>query len=230
MVGGGAAGVSPPTVGYSPFPNLQTAPLTKMQLQGMGLTSGLTAPTQNYLGNMMNTSNYVGQGGLMNPASNPFVRSEFNTAAQPLIQQYEWATTPNLLQNMASSGTLGSSGFNQAMANNQTQLAQGLGNLGSGIYNNAYNTGLQAMMNAQQMAPGMAAGQYIPSGQLLNVGGQGQQQAQNILQNAYQNMYNQANWPMQGLQFLGNALNTASGGGFQGTTVATTPNLQSAGK
>jgi hypothetical protein len=167
--------------------------------------------------------------------NNPYLAAYFNSAAQPLTQQFEQATAPNILANAASTGTVGSAGANQAMGNAQTALSEGLGNLASGLYEPAYAQGVQNQQNAAQnaqgqaasaaqnaqgqaasaaqSAPSLASGQYIPASQLSASGQIGQNQAQNVLSAQYQNLLSQANYPMQELGQLGTALGTASGGG-----------------
>lgn len=199
-------------VGPMMAPYSQVAPLTNQQTAGMQLTSDLSQPVQNYLGNALNTSRYFGSGALMSPYSNPYVTGMFNAAAQPVITKYATAVAPNLLQQGAQSGTLGSSGLAQGFETAQSELAQGLGNMATDMFGNAYNTGLDATLRAQGMAPSLANAQYIPAQQLMGAGNVGQNQAQNIMDVGTRNLTNQANWPFQALQNLGQALGTAGGG------------------
>ena len=217
-------GMVPPSSGLapSPLPNQQVAPLTPQQLEAMQLTGQQTGGTQGFLNNVMNSQNYIAGGDLLGP-SNPYLQQYFNTMAQPLVQNYEQAVAPNILQTAASSGTLGSQGVGQAFTNAQTGLAQGLGNLGAGLGSQGYGMGLSATNQAAANAPSLAAGQYIPAEQLNQSGAIGQNQAQNVLNTGYNNLYSQAMWPYQELNMLGQGLGMASGGGSQGTTISTTP-------
>jgi hypothetical protein len=198
-------------------PYSQVAPLTNQQQAGMALTSNLSQPVQNYLGGTMDTSKWLGSGALMDPKANPYLTGMYNAAAAPMIQNYQTSVAPNLLQQAAQSGTLGSSGTAQGFDAAQSSLAQGLGDLASNMYGQAYNTGLQGTLQAQAQAPSLASAQYTPADKLLGAGGMGQQQTQNILDTAVRNLTGQANWPFQALGNLGQALGPA--GGTQSTVV-----------
>jgi hypothetical protein len=211
-----------PTPGPSMLPNQQVAPLTQQQLQAMELTSGVTGGTQNFLGNAMNQENFAAGGGYLNP-NNPYLANYFNAAAAPMTQNYQQTIAPNILQQAAQTGTLGSAGTGQAFGNAETALAQGLGNLGAGIYEPAYAQGLNITQQAAQGAPGLAQGQYIPEQQLMQSGQIGQAQGQNVLNTGYQNLYNQSQWPFQELNMLGGGLGMASGGGSTGGSITTAP-------
>jgi len=241
-------GVSGPTVGMEMNPYQQIAPLTNQQLAGMQLTSDVAGPAQQALANaqganqaMMagsgfnpNTQNFMTSGALMNANANPYIQGQYDAASQALRSQYEQATAPNLLQQAASSGTLGSQGMAQGFQDAQSTLGANLGDLASNMYGNAYNQGLQGTLQAQQMglgglqnaisqAPGLASAQFGPAQQLMGTGGTAQQQMQNVLNAANQNLTGQAQWPLQALQMLGQGLNTASGGGGQSFSVGSMP-------
>ena len=223
----GVAQSALPSVGTSPYAYNQVAPLTAQQQQAMQGVSNLAQPTSDYLQGAMNTGNWMQSGALMNPASNHYLSGMYNAAAQPMISNYEQAVAPNILQQGATTGTLGSAGYAQNFANAQNQLSSGLGDLAANLYGNAYNTGLSATQNAMGMAPTLANAQYIPTNQLFSSGQLGQQQAQNVLNTATSNLNQQANWPFQAMGMLQSALQGL--GGQSGTTVAKTPST-SAGK
>lgn len=253
-VGNPTGGVSGPTVGLQMAPYNQVAPLTNQQTAGMQLVSDVSQPTQQALSNALNMNNYMGatggggfnpamnaymsSGGLMSPSSNPYLQQYAQNALQQQLQNYQQVTAPNLLQQAAQSGTLGSSGMAQGFNNAETALSQGIGNTLAGIYEPAYQAGLTATQNALNQGlgaaqtgiaqtPGLATAQYTPAQQLINTGALGQGQAQQILNTASQNLSGQANWPFQALGTLGSALSTL--GGQQSSTVAHTPST-SAGK
>lgn len=233
---GGAAKAKAPaptttaaTPAPSPLPNQQVAPLTQQQQQAMNSVSQQAGSSQNFLNQAEGeqAQTIAGQGLAPN---NPYLADYFNAAAQPLTQQFEQATAPNILANAASTGTVGSAGMKQAFGNAETSLAQGLGNLGAGIYEPAYAQGVQNQQNAAQNAPNLASGQFIPSSQLSASGQIGQNQAQNVLSTQYQNLLGQANYPMQELNQLGAALGLASGGGGNTVSIGTSPAGSSGGK
>jgi hypothetical protein len=214
--------VTPPTPGLQYTPNQQVAPLTPQQTQAMQMVSNQAGPTQNFLNNTIGTQDYITSGGLLNP-SNPYLSQYFNTLAQPLTEQFAQTTAPNILANAAQTGTIGSAGENQAFGNAETALAQGLGNLGAGLGYSGYNTGVNATETAAANAPSLASGAFVPAQQLAESGQIGQQQAQNVLNTGYNNLYASGESPFQLLNQLGQGLGLASGGTGHGGSVTTNP-------
>lgn len=222
-------GTTPPTVGPSPYPNQQVAPLTQQQIDAMNLVSQNTGGAQGLLNTAMGTEGSFAGGSLLNP-NNPYLADYFNSAAFPLTQQYEQTIAPNILQQAAQTGTLGSAGMNQAFGNAEAGLGQGLGTLGAGIYEPAYEQGLNLTQQAITGAPGVAQGSYIPSQELMQSGQVGQTQGQNVLNAAYNNLYGQANWPFQALSMLGGALGQAGGGAGSSVSIGPSPYQGAMGK
>jgi len=208
---GGPGGVTPPTPGPSPMPYQQVAPLTPQQLQAMQMTGQQAGGAQNFL-NLAEAQQAATLGGAFT-GPNPYLQEYYNAAALPVIQNYEQAVAPNILGSAAQTGTLGGSGQQQAFQNAQSGLGQALGNLGAGMYEPAYQYGLGLQQSAAQGAPALAAGQFGPAQELMQSGQIGQQQAQNVLQSAYQNLTGAAQWPYQELGMLGQALAPFGGGG-----------------
>jgi hypothetical protein len=193
-------------------PNQQVAPLTQQQIDAMNAVSAQTPGAQGLVNaaqqQQLNTIN----GQYLDPSSNQYLQAYYNAAAQPLTQQYQQTTAPNIVGNAAQTGTVGSAGENQAFSNANTSLAEGLGNLAAGIYEPAYESAAAQQQAASQSAGNTATAQYVPAGQLAASGQIGQQQAQNVLQTGYENAYGAAQAPYQELSYLGNALGLASGG------------------
>ena len=194
----------------------------------MQLGAEQTAPTQGALGTAQNANTAIAGGANLNPQTNQYLQQYYNAAAQPVIQNYEQAVAPNILSNAVAAGGLGSSGTEQAFSNAQSQLGQQLGNLSANIYEPAYETALGQQTAAIGQAPGLATAQYTPSEMLTGIGGQQQQQAQDVLQTGYQNQTQQAMWPYTALQMFGPTIGQAIGNA--GTTVTTGTNPASTGK
>lgn len=211
-----------PTPGVSNLPQQQVAPLTPQQLQSMNMVSQQSGGTQGFLNAAEQQQQDTINGAGLSP-NNPYLAQYFNTAAQPMINQYTQATAPNILQSAAQTGGLGGSGQAEAFKNAQSGLAEGLGNLGAGIYEPAYAQGVQNQQAAAQNAPNLASGQYIPSQQLMQSGQVGQNQAQNVLQTAYNNLYGTAQYPFQELSQLGGALGQAGGGAGSSLQIGAQP-------
>lgn len=193
-------------------PNQQVAPLTDQQIAAMQAVSAQSPQATGLVNAGANQQLDTIAGQYLNPSDNQYLQAYYNAAAQPLTQQYQQTTAPNILANAAQTGTVGSAGMNQAFGNANDALAQGLGNLAAGIYEPAYQQERQMQNSAATGAGSTATGLYVPAGQQMASGQIGQQQAQNVLQTAYQNQYGAAQAPYQELSYLGNALGLASGG------------------
>lgn len=173
---------------------------------------------------------------------NPYLRQYYDAAALPMVQNYQNAVAPNILANAAQSGTVGGSGQQAAFGQAESNLGQGLATLGANIYEPAwaqsqslaaglYGQGLGAEanlagqgMNLTQEAlanvPNLAQAAYIPANQMTQAGALGQNQAQNVLNNAYQNLYNQGMWPYTELNMLGQGLQNFPNSGQQTTRLS----------
>ena len=200
-----------------------------------GLAGMQTGDTQAALQAAQAANANIASGANLDPSTNKYLQSYYNAAAQPVIQNFQQAIAPNILGNAVAAGGLGSSGTQQAFSNAESNLGQQLGNLSANIYEPAYQQGLAQQASAIGQAPGLAAGQYIPSqelgqaaqtlygganqlgntantlyggGNALNQAAQGIFGGANALGNAQQGVYG-----LQGA--LGNAANTIYGGANQ---------------
>lgn len=170
--------------------------------QGINMMAGQTGQAQNYLNqNAASVSRMANQ----NPAMNPYLGQYYNQAALPMQQQFQMSTQPSMMAEAQRAGAMDSSGFNAQQGLAQSGLAQGLGTLGAGIYEPAWQQGEQLQQNAQQMLPGMVSSMYGPGQQLF---GLGQAQAQ---------------YPFSLLSELGAAIGQAGGG--TGQTISTSPGV-----
>lgn len=153
-------------------------------------------------------------GQLLNPSSNQYLQQYYNAAAQPLIQNYQMATSPDILGGAVQSGNLYSSAPQQQQSTAQNQLANALGNLSANIYEPAYAQGLSATLQGISQEPSIAQSQYLPAQMLGQVGSQQQQLQQQIM-----------NWPMQALSGASGLVGPTTGGAG-GATSITTPGSQ----
>jgi len=180
----------------------QLAGMNPFMQQGMNMMAGQTGAAQKYLNqNVADVAKTANQ----NPAMNPYLNQYYNQAALPMQQQYQMSTQPAMMAQAQRAGAMDSSGFNAQQGLAQSGLAQGLGTLGAGIYEPAWQQGQQLQQNAQQMLPGAVSSMYGPGQQLF---GLGQAQAQ---------------YPFSLLSELGGAIGQAGGG--TGTSISTAPGV-----
>jgi hypothetical protein len=172
----------------------------------------------------------LASGAYINPATNPAYASMIQNATQPLVNQYQTATAPQVASQFEGAGRYGSGAQTNAQGQAQYGLGQALSNAVSGITNNAYNTGIQATGNAGQALGGIYnqgvsnatsalsnAGQLAQSGvnNAANIYNQGYGTAGNLLNQGYATGGNLIN---QGITGGTNALSNAYqiGGGLSG--------------
>ena len=203
--------------GPSPLPYQQVAPFTKQQTAGMQGVSQQAGGAQQALNEAQAQQAATAGGAYLGP--NPYLQDYYNAAALPMTQDYQQAIAPNIVAEAVRSGGIGGSGEQANFANAQSSLAQGLGTLGANIYEPAYVAERQLQQGADQNAPNMAAGQFVPSQELMQSGQTGQQQAQNVLNTGFQNLNTRALWPYQEMQMAGGAIPTAVGGAGNQVTV-----------
>ena len=196
---------------------------------GVGLGQNQLSEAQNY-------------GQQLLSQQNPYLSQEFNAAARPVVQNYQNAVAPNIVANAAGTGGVGGSGESAAFNQAQSNLGISLGDLSANIYGPAYSqnqalaanlygqglgeqTGLTGQgFGMQQQAigqtPSLLDAAYIPSQQMMQSGAMGQNQIQNVLNSAYQNLYSQGQWPYTALNQLGGGLGNYPTAGTQTTKIA----------
>ena len=140
--------------------------------QAYGANQGLL--NNPYVNQAQQANAAIAGGANLNAATNPGLQSYLNAGMLPMIQNYEQAVAPNILQNAVASGGLGSSGTEQAFQNAQSALAQGLGTYTSGVIEPAY----QAALGQQEQAIANTTGLLSPYEQgISNLSGLAGQQA-----------------------------------------------------
>lgn len=205
--------------------NMQVAPFTPYQTQGLQSIAGMTGPATQLAGSGANMLNAQLSGAYLNPATNPYLAATYQEAAQPVVQQYEYATAPGQLaaaQGAAGGGPgAGQGSANQQMtALNQYGLGQNLQNLATNIYGGAYEQGVQNQLTAAGLLPSTQGALYTPGQQLYGAGAQQQQQQQTVLNTAFENALRGVQYPWQLAQqassiispLLGQTTNVTTGG------------------
>lgn len=200
------------------LPNQQVAGFTPGQMEGLNLEYG-AIPGQQMVGNTAadQTANIL-SGGMLNPASNPWLTQYYNAAAQPLMTNYMAATAPAAMSNAELAGAFGGSADAENRALSQYNFGNQLSNLAANIFEPAYQQGQQQLTQTLALSPSIQQGLTTPGATALSAGGLQQTQQQNELNAAYQN----ALWPYQELSYLGSGLTGLLPAG--GTTTSTYPN------
>lgn len=198
----------------NPFPNQQISPLNSQQNMGLQMAqnraiqgSPVMNASQQNLGDTLN-GKYLDIGS--NPAWQPM--------AQRITDAYSTGTAAQTDASAARANALGGSAYGEQVGLNQ----RGLGDSLAGAAGQLYNDERGRQMQANLFAPQSAQADYADAQALLGVGDTYRQYNQDLLNNNYQNAYQQANWPYQSLDIYRSALSGAVGG--SGTNTSTAPN------
>ena len=155
---------------YAGNPSSSVAGFTPMQQQAMGLTQGVASGTNfgnasnvnnaagNYTTNLLN-GNYLNSnpgnasfskfanGDMMN---NPYMTGMANAAADSITRAYQNATAPQTASSFAGSGRYGSGAYQNAVSQNQQDLATQLGNSMNNLYGGMYQSNMGNMLQGAQ--------------------------------------------------------------------------------
>ena len=190
-----------------PFPSKQVAPFTDLQQQGISGVAAKGATSPNIEQALAMLSKFMGQDAI----SNPLLAKYYEAAADPVTRSYRQATLPGINASALKAGAFGSSGHEQVVGESERILGETLNKLATGIYAPAWESQEKLKQEAARMTPGLVAQSYLPSQMLMETGGAEQKQVQNVLDTAYQNLYNMGGWPFQAIEMFANWLKTAMG-------------------
>jgi hypothetical protein len=167
------------------------APFTSAQTSGQSQVLGANAAQSGITENAANASNFLTTGQALNPSSNPYEEQAINAAIQPIQQNLEFNTLPQLQEQATGVGQTGSSRAGVAQGLASLGASEAEGQTAANIANTSYGTGINAMTQALGLSPATAAAQAIPGATTSAVGDvQQQQQQQNIDAQLLASIYN----------------------------------------
>lgn len=199
----------------NPYPQQQISPLTSQQNQGLQMAQDRAiagSPVMNAAkSNLTDTLNgkYLDIG--TNPAWQPM--------AQRITDAYSTGTAAQTDAAAARANAFGGSAYGEQLGYNQRGLGDSLAGAAGQLYNDERNRQMQANL----FAPQAAQADYQDAQALLGVGDTYRQYNQDLLNNNYQNKYQQANWPFQRIDMMGNYLNQFTGGAGNATSTGPNP-------
>ena len=154
--------------------------------------------------------------------SNPYLDQMFSGAADRITDAYRTGTAAHTDASFANSRNLGGSAYQQMVGQNQTNLADSLGNLAANIYGNNYQQERANQLQAWNAAPQYGNQAYADASQLFGVGQTLQDQAQQDKDFNYEQWLEKQNLPYKNLAAMsgvfgsnlgGSSSTTSSGGG-----------------
>ena len=161
-----------------------------------------------YVQQVREANEYLLNPAILSPQSNPALGQYMDAVTQRIMQGLTESALPAVASGAAATGNIGSSrqGIAEALATQRALQQVGLAT--SGLANQAYGQGLQAMLGAQQLAPMVAQLGTAPA-EMLAQSGVYQRQLDNL-------EYANERQRLADYQAL-------IGGSFGGTTTAQTP-------
>lgn len=156
----------------APFTPAQNTALSNTIGIGNSIDPGVAAASRNNVDTL--------NGKYLDPNTNPWLKSTFNAAADPVTAQYMTATHPATAGSMASAGRYGSGAYGNAVKQNELGLGRSLDNLATSIYGGNYQNERGNQMTAAGQSAGLNSAQYINPAATLAAGNQQQTQKQNV--------------------------------------------------
>lgn len=177
-------------IANTPFQSYQGqryADLNQNQNTGINMIANRAMNGSQTMSNAEGSLNQFIQGGNTNPYLDQMVNK-----AQTQVKN-------NFMNSAISSGSFGNSGLQQ-------QYGQGMADIATQMYGNAYNTDQANRMQAINMAPTFGNAAYQDAGQLINAGNMQQNNAQQNLDFGFQQFQDQQNYPFKQLQATGGVI------------------------
>lgn len=171
---------NPPTQ----FPGSAIAPFNPLQEQAQqAAVQTATDFLPGQLQNAFNASNFL-LGPSLSPESNPALQRATEAAIRPITQAFETNVLPNIRSNAITAGGFGGSRQGVAEGLASESALRAIGDTSANVQNQAYQQGLQAMVQALSLQPQLATSAFLPSTALGGVGTQLQQMSQAQLSEA----------------------------------------------
>jgi hypothetical protein len=204
--------------------NQQVAPFTQDQRTAMGSMEGTTPWAQGLAGTGSAGLAATLGGAYLDPATNPYLRATYQAAADPVTQNYQFATAPSTMAAAQRAGQMGGTAYDESRMLDQYGLGRQLNDLATNIYGGNYQQERSRQSAAQQFLPGTIGAMYQPAETLLGVGAYQQNQTQREYDTQFQNALRAQEFPFALLSGFGSSLGQAAGGSGSSTSTSTFPN------
>jgi hypothetical protein len=200
---------------YQAYPGQQIAPLTSQQTQGLQMTEDLAK--NNTLGQAATTQATNTLNGMyLDPSTNP----AWASGSKALADAYSSGTAATRNAAFSKVGAFGAdnSAFNQYAGQQDEAFGNSLGQL----WGDLYNTERANQMKAAYMSPGLSQANYGDAQNLIGAGDAYRTYNQDLLNQDYQNWYDQQNYPWSQNERFASLFPAYLGN--QGTTSSRGPN------
>jgi hypothetical protein len=208
---------APGTVAATTYPNQTLAGTDPFETLGQQLTLGATPGVAGVGRSAAQGTNFLASGDVLDVMRNPGLQGAINAATRPITESFGQTILPNIRDEAVLAGGYGDNrqGISEGMAS-QAYLRQ-IGDTASGLVNQAYQGGLDAMTRGIALAPGTQQGLLAPGAAVAGVGAQERAFEQAAIDDSVRRFYEEQFLPlMLAQQVAGTAL------GFPGGTTVTT--------
>lgn len=152
-----------------------------LQMQGQETVLGAVGAQGDIVGAAGTGNQFLSSGQVLYPGSNPALQATIDASTRPIIQNLLEAVLPGIRNNAVATGNFGSSRQGVAEGLATGRAAQAVGDTAAKVATTGYNSGLDAMVKGQQLAPTIAGSQAIPGMTQSSVGDVRQALAQAML-------------------------------------------------
>lgn len=166
------------------YPGTTAAPFTPAELSALQKQADVAVGPASYMtAQGANAQNFLLGPALM-PQSNPAIQQAALGALTPLEWQLTQKDLPAIRSGAVEAGQYGGSRQGIAEANAIRDTLRTGADTVANIFNNAYNTGLTAMVGAQRLTPDVVSSMFMPAQMLGNVGS-----AQRLMDQSFYDQY-----------------------------------------
>lgn len=203
---------------YQSYQGQRIANLTPEQYMGAGLTSAQALNGFQGQGDAFNNYAATMRGDFMNPDSNHWLQANAQKAMGDISSAYRSGTKPTTDAAFSRAGAFGGSSWQQAVANNERQLGDALGNAANQFYGQNYLNERNNQMQGLNMLPTMQNVGYTDAQKLTAVGDNFRQYQQDLLNSQYGDWQEYQNHPYKMMDIFGNQLRATMGAGGSSST------------
>lgn len=212
---------------YQPYRGQQVADMNLWQVRGANQISSRAAngdPLMNQASKTMQNALSSGDAATKNAYAgpNPFLQQNIDAALGDITRNYNDAIAPGLTTQMVGSGSFGNTGAQAATQNAMNDLTKNLGNTAAGMRMQDYTAQQQlaenyANRNDQMksqylnLAPTYGNQAYTDAAQLMKVGQQYYDNAQQRLDTEYQSYLDEQNLPYKQLAAMSGVFGSGIG-------------------
>lgn len=133
-----------------------------LQLQGQQQVLDSTGAQGDIVGTAGTGNQFLSSGAVLSPGSNPALQGHIDAATRPITETLLEQALPAVRSGAIANGQFGSSrqGIAEGLATGRA--AQAVGDTAAKVANQGYQSGLDAMVKGQSLAPAIAGSQALP--------------------------------------------------------------------